>query len=70
MRSLLRAPGKPLHPPLTDASIGAYTAGSFLVFLGWFGVVEEKLAWGGFLAIAAGLVLGGPDSGLHPTVPN
>jgi uncharacterized membrane protein len=52
--------GHPSHPPLTDASIGAYTAGSFLVFLGWFGVVEEKLAWGGFLAIAAGLVLAIP----------
>ena len=27
-------PGKPSHPPLTDASIGAYTVGVVMLVLG------------------------------------
>ena len=33
--------GKPSHPPLTDASIGAYTVGVVMLVLGAFGVEEE-----------------------------
>ena len=42
MRTLLKAPGKPLHPPLTDASIGAYTAGVAMLVMGALGVEEEQ----------------------------
>lgn len=52
--------GHPSHPPLTDASVGAYTAGSLLIFVGYFGFMEDKLVWGGFLAIAVGLLLAVP----------
>lgn len=52
--------GHPSHPPLTDASVGAYTAGSLLIFAGWFGFMEDKLVWGGFLSIGVGLLLAIP----------
>lgn len=52
--------GHPSHPPLTDASVGAYTAGSLLIFAGWFGLVVDKLIWGGFLSIGVGLMLAIP----------
>ncbi len=53
--------GHPNHPPLTDATIGAYTAGTLMVFLSWLGLfLPEKLAWGGFLSILAGLLFSIP----------
>jgi len=62
MRSLLTAPGKPLHPPLTDASIGAYTAGVVMLVLGALGVEEEQMAHGALLAISFGLILAAPTA--------
>ena len=62
MRSLLRAPGKPFHPPLTDASIGAYTAGVVMLVLGALGLEEEQMAHGALLAISLGLVLAAPTA--------
>ena len=50
-------PGKPLHPPLTDASIGAYTVGVAMLVLGAFGVEEEQMSHGALLAIGGGLVV-------------
>jgi len=51
--------GKPSHPPLTDASIGAYTVGAVKLVLGAPGIEEERIAhW--LLAIAAGLALALP----------
>lgn len=49
--------GHPAHPPLTDASIGAYTAGVVAVVLGWLGVEEATMAKAAFVAIAVGLVV-------------
>jgi uncharacterized membrane protein len=49
--------GKPLHPPLTDASIGAYTAGVAMLVLGVLGVEEEQMAHGSLLAISFGLIV-------------
>ena len=46
-------PGHPSHPPLTDVSIGAYTAGTLMLVLGALGVEEEQMAHGGLLAAAA-----------------
>lgn len=62
MRTLLRTPGKPFHPPLTDASIGAYTAGVVMLVLGALGVEEEEMAHGALLAISLGLILAAPTA--------
>lgn len=59
---MLRAPGKPLHPPLTDASIGAYTAGVAMLVLGAVGVEQEQMAHGALLAISFGLVVAAPTA--------
>ena len=55
-------PGKPAHPPLTDASIGAYTVGVAMLVLGAFGVEEEQMAHGSLLAIGGGLALALPTA--------
>jgi uncharacterized membrane protein len=62
VRTLLRAPGKPLHPPLTDASIGSYTAGVVMLVLGALGLEEEQMAHGALLAISFGLILAAPTA--------
>jgi uncharacterized membrane protein len=55
-------PGKPSHPPLTDASIGAYTAGVVMLVLGALGLEEEQMAHGALLAISVGLALALPTA--------
>jgi uncharacterized membrane protein len=55
-------PGKPSHPPLTDASIGAYTVGVAMLVLGAAGVEEEQMAHGALLAIGGGLALALPTA--------
>ena len=54
--------GKPSHPPLTDASIGAYTVGVAMLVLGALGVEEEQMAHGSLLAIGGGLALALPTA--------
>ncbi len=53
-------PGHPSHPPLTDATIGAFTLGVILLVLGWIGIEERETVTGAFLAIIAGLILSLP----------
>lgn len=54
---LLRGfPGHPSHPLFTDVTVGAFTVGTALTVLGWFGVSEADMVRGGFLALVAGLV--------------
>ena len=55
-------PGKPSHPPLTDASIGAYTVGVAMLVLGALGVQEGPMAHGSLLAIGGGLALALPTA--------
>jgi uncharacterized membrane protein len=55
-------PGKPSHPPLTDASIGAYTVGAAMLVLGALGIEEEQMAHGSLLAIGGGLALAAPTA--------
>jgi uncharacterized membrane protein len=55
-------PGKPSHPPLTDASIGAYTVGVAMLVFGVLGVEEEQMAHGALLAIGGGLALATPTA--------
>jgi uncharacterized membrane protein len=54
--------GKPSHPPLTDASIGAYTVGVVMLVLGALGVEKEQMAHGSLLAISGGLALALPTA--------
>jgi uncharacterized membrane protein len=56
------APGHPSHPPLTDASIGAYTVGTAMLVLGAAGVESRQMAYGGLLALSGGLLLAVPTA--------
>jgi uncharacterized membrane protein len=56
------SPGKPLHPPLTDASIGAYTVGVAMLVAGALGLEEEQMAHGSLIAISFGLILAAPTA--------
>src|SRR5919108_3192113 len=55
-------PGRPSHPPLTDASIGAYTAGVAMLVAGALGLEEEQMAHGALLAISLGLIVATPTA--------
>jgi uncharacterized membrane protein len=55
-------PGHPLHPPLTDATIGAYTASAALGVLAALGVDEPNLAKGWWLALIIGLIVSAPTA--------
>lgn len=54
--------GKPSHPPLTDASIGAYTVGVAMLVAGALGLEEEQMAHGALLAIGGGLAFALPTA--------
>lgn len=54
---LARGPkGHPSHPPMTDATIGAYTTGVLALVAAWIGFEEATMVRVGFIAIAFGLV--------------
>ena len=56
--NLLRGlPGHPLHPPLTDATIGSYTAATAFAVLSVLGVSEENTATAWWLALVVALVV-------------
>jgi uncharacterized membrane protein len=58
-------PGHPLHPPLTDATIGSYTAATGLGAMdaaGGLWVDEGALANGWWLALVFGLVVSAPTA--------
>jgi uncharacterized membrane protein len=59
---LIKAPGKPLHPPLTDVSIGAYTVGVVMLVAGAAGLQEEQMAHGALIAISLGLIVALPTA--------
>src|SRR6266568_4589292 len=44
-------PGHPLHPPLTDATIGAYTVATLAAILSKTGVAEHGFAKAWWLAL-------------------
>src|SRR5436309_15479330 len=48
-------PGHPLHPPLTDAAIGDYTAATVMAFASVMGVAHVSAAHGWWLALVIGL---------------
>jgi len=55
-------PGHPLHPPLTDATIGIYTAASAFGVLSALGVSERNMATAWWLALVLGLIVTGPTA--------
>lgn len=55
---LLRGlPGHPVHPPLTDATIGIYTFATIAAVLSALGIAEDAGAKGWALALVIGLVV-------------
>jgi uncharacterized membrane protein len=63
MLQLLKGlPGKPSHPPLTDASIGAYTAAVAMLVAGALGIETAPMAHGALLALSVGLLLAAPTA--------
>jgi uncharacterized membrane protein len=52
-------PGHPLHPPLTDATIGAYTASTVMALASVVGIAETSAAHGWWLALVVGLIITG-----------
>ena len=55
-------PGHPLHPPLTDATIGIYTFATIAALLDVLGIVDEHAARGWWLALVVGLVSTAPTA--------
>ena len=53
-------PGHPAHPPLTDATIGAYTFATVMAFVDVLGLAEDNAAKAWWLALVTGLVFGVP----------
>ena len=49
-------PGHPLHPPLTDATIGIYTFATLAGLLSVLGVAEDAFAQAWWLALLVGLI--------------
>jgi uncharacterized membrane protein len=49
-------PGHPLHPPLTDATIGIYTFATVAAILSKLGLADHAFAHGWWLALIVGLV--------------
>jgi uncharacterized membrane protein len=55
-------PGHPLHPPLTDATIGIYTGATIFGVLSALGVSEENTATAWWLLLVVGLVVTVPTA--------
>src|SRR5215210_1598081 len=63
MKFFLKGPaGHPLHPPLTDVTIGAYTFAAAMAVLSRLGVSDHNTATAWWLALIAGLVVTGPTA--------
>ena len=63
MRFLLKGlAGHPLHPPLTDATIGTYTFATAAAVLSRLGVSEHNMATAWWLALVAGLIVSAPTA--------
>jgi uncharacterized membrane protein len=62
-QALIRGlPGHPLHPPLTDATIGMFTLAAGLGILGFVGLIEEPAGKGMWLALIGGLITSLPTA--------
>jgi uncharacterized membrane protein len=54
--------GKPLHPPLTDASIGSYTLGVAALVAGKAGLETAEMSHAALIGISFGLLLAAPTA--------
>jgi uncharacterized membrane protein len=59
MNPLRGFPGHPSHPPLTDATIGAYTFAAVAAVLSKLGVAEHGFAQAWWLALVVGAITSG-----------
>jgi uncharacterized membrane protein len=50
-------PGHPIHPPLTDATIGAYTFATVAALAEVLGITENAGAYGWWIALIFGLIM-------------
>jgi uncharacterized membrane protein len=49
-------PGHPIHPPLTDATIGIYTFATIAAFMDVVGITQARGAYGWWIALVVGLI--------------
>jgi uncharacterized membrane protein len=60
---LLRGnPGHPLHPPLTDLTIGMFGLATALTVIGSLGAIEDKAGPAAWLALIGGLIVALPTA--------
>src|ERR687887_1968083 len=55
-------PGHPLHPPLTDATIGMFVLATALAVIGAAGAIEDAAGKGCWLALIGGLAVALPTA--------
>jgi hypothetical protein len=55
-------PGHPIHPPLTDATIGIYTFAMVAAVAEVLGITEDSGAYGWWIALIAGLIFTVPTA--------
>jgi uncharacterized membrane protein len=55
-------PGHPLHPPLTDATIGTYTFATVAALAEVVGITENSGAYGWWIALIFGLIVTVPTA--------
>ena len=55
-------PGLPLHPPLTDATIGTYTFATVAALAEVLGITQNSGAYGWWIALIAGLIFTVPTA--------
>ena len=59
MQSIIHGPdGHPIHPPLTDAAIGAYTVAFVFAIVGALGWIEDAAGKATWLALLVGIGAG------------
>src|SRR4051794_8912158 len=55
-------PGHPLHPPLTDATIGMFVLATGLAVLGALGAIEDAVGKACWLALVGGTIVAVPTA--------
>jgi uncharacterized membrane protein len=55
-------PGHPLHPPLTDATIGMFVLATGLAVIGALGGIEDAAGKASWLALIGGLIVAAPTA--------
>ena len=55
-------PGHPIHPPLTDATLGTYTFATVAALAEVVGITENAGAYGWWIALIAGLIFTVPTA--------